>query len=132
MNTMTAAQRHAEAQRLAGLWSRISRQHLSSGQGCACGFGGGLILQGASFELDIIEFVVDEAKKHGHVDLERFVDAVSKRGPERYSLLDLLEAIGKTHSELEQQPSQLDFILTKIKDVLEGMDAAHSGRFACA
>jgi hypothetical protein len=129
--TMSAEQRHAESQRLAGLWSRISRQHLSSGQGCACGFGGGLILQGASFELDIIEFVVGEAKKNGHADVERFVDAVSKRGPDRYSLPDLLEAIGKTNSDLEQNHSQLDFILTRISNVLEAMDATHSQRFAC-
>ena len=129
--SISAEQRHLDAQRLAGLWSRISRQHLSSGQGCACGFGGGLILQGASFELDIVEFVVSEGKKHGHVDIGSFVDTVSKRGPDRYSLPDLLEAIGKTNSDLEKNDSLLDFILAKISDVLEAMDAAHSQRFAC-
>jgi hypothetical protein len=76
--SMSAEQRHMEAQRLAGLWSRISRQHLSSGQGCACGFGGGLILQGASFELDIIEFVLGEAQKHRHTEVASYVDRVSK------------------------------------------------------
>lgn len=129
--SMSAEQRHMEAQRLAGLWSRISRQHLSSGQGCACGFGGGLILQGASFELDIIEFVLGDAKKQGYTDVEPFVDAVSKRGPDRYSLPDLFDAIGKYDCALAREPEQLDFILAKIAGVLESMDEAHNRRFAC-
>ena len=129
MTIMSAEQRHAEGQRLAGLWSRISRQHLSSGQGCACGFGGGLILQGASFELDIIEFLIEDAKKLAYTEIEPFINAVSKRGPDRYSLPDLLSAIEKTDCTLAAP--QVDFILEKLAGIFSSMDDAHSRRFAC-
>ena len=131
MGIMSAEQRHTEAQRLAGLWSRISRQHLSSGQGCACGFGGGLILQGASFELDIIEFVLEDAKKQGFHQIGPFIDATCKRGPDRYSLPDLLDAVATPHASAQISAKELNFILTKLAMVLSSMDEAHNRRFAC-
>jgi len=131
MDIMSANQRCQEAQRLAGLWNRIYRQHLSSGQGCACGFGGGLILQGISFELDIVEFLLSDAQKQGHRGVEAFVDATCKKGPDRYSLPDLLQAVANPASAPQIVDNQLDFILTKLATVLSSMDEAHNRRFAC-
>lgn len=120
----------AEARDLAAVWRRISRQHLSSGQGCACGFGGGLMLQGAAFELDIVEFLIDDARKQGLGDLESFIDAASKRGPDSYNLAALLEALERGDPGLPA--AERSFAVEKLGRTLRSIDTAHSrGRFAC-
>ena len=131
MSVECTERRRKEAQRLAGLWNNISRQHLSSAQGCACGFGGGLILQGASFELDIIEFVLEDARTLGHANVEPFIDAVCKSGPDRYSLRALFGAISSDTCALTDKHYQLDFILSKSRRVLGSIGESHMQRFAC-
>jgi hypothetical protein len=79
-------ERRREARELAEMWSRIGRQHISAGQGCGCGFGG-LLLQGSDFELDIVEFLINDARKAGLTNIESFIDAAARRGPDRYSLV---------------------------------------------
>jgi hypothetical protein len=120
-----------EADEIGGIWRRISRQHLSSGQGCACGFGGGLMLQGADFELDIIEFVIDGAKQAGHTDVEAFIDATARRGGDKYSLPAFIEALGRTGAEALSASGRA-FAFQQLRKTLGSMDVAHSrSRFAC-
>lgn len=121
----------SRASELREIWNRISRQHMSagSGSGCGCGFGG-LILQAADFELDIVEFVISDAKGEGRLALPPYIDSVSKRGPERYSLLDLLSALDSGDGRLSDDDQA--FALTRLATTLSSIDAAHGkGRFAC-
>jgi hypothetical protein len=118
-----------KASDLTELWSRISRQHMSAGSGCGCGFGG-LILQAADFELDIVEFVIDDAKTDGRINLPLFIDSWSKRGPDRYSIVSLLKALENTENELSQDDRS--FALARLAKTLESIDSAHGkGRFSC-
>lgn len=119
----------SKARELTEIWNRISRQHMSAGSGCGCGFGG-LILQAADFELDIVEFVIDDARNDGRVALPPFIDAVSKRGPERYSIVALLKALEDSDGRLS--PDDQTFALARLATTLGSIDSAHGqGRFAC-
>jgi hypothetical protein len=123
-------QRRGEARDLASLWSRISRQHLSAGQGCSCGFGG-MMLQASDFELDIVEFVINDARKAGLSGVEVFIDSVAKRGADQYSLPALLDAIAKD-SPLQPGGEEVDFALGRLRTTLTSIEDAHnSARFVC-
>ena len=117
---------------LAEMWRRVSRQHLSSGQGCACGFGGGLMLQGAAFELDIVEFLIDDARKAGLGGVETFIDAVAKRGVDQYSLIALIDRLGRVDPAKSLTIIERAFAIDRLRTTLGSMDSAHTGgRFAC-
>lgn len=132
MMVVTPDDRRRHAQEIGEIWRRVSRQHLSSGQGCACGYGGGLMLQGAAFELDIVEFLVEDARKAGHGGLEAFIDAKAKRGPDLYNLSALIEALGATDETCLLAAESHEFALERLKKMLGSMDVAHKrGRFAC-
>ena len=119
----------ARARELSEIWNRISRQHMSAGSGCGCGFGG-LILQASDFELDIVEFVIDDAKQEGRAALPGFIDAVSKRGPDRYSVSALLQALPA--ADMPLGPDDLDFALARLATTLTAIESSHNkGRFAC-
>lgn len=126
----SSEQRRSEARDLASLWSRISRQHLSAGQGCSCGFGG-MMLMASDFELDIVEFVINDARKAGLSGVESFIDSVAKRGPDKYSLPALLEAIAKD-SPLQPDGAEVDFALGRLRTTLSSIESAHNdARFVC-
>lgn len=115
---------------LSEIWGRISRQHLSGGQGCGCSFGG-LMFQASDFELDIVEFVIGDALKAGLPGVETYIDAIAKRGPDRYSLPALLKALeeGDYRSAAE---AEVDFAIERLNTTLSNIEKAHSkGRFAC-
>lgn len=119
----------SKASELMEIWNRISRQHMSAGSGCGCGFGG-LILQAADFELDIVEFVIDDAKNDGRHDVPPFIDAVSKRGPDRYSIVALLTALDAGDGRISDGDQA--FALARLATSLTSIDSAHGkGRFAC-
>lgn len=119
----------SRASELTEIWNRISRQHMSAGSGCGCGFGG-LILQAADFELDIVEFVIDDAKSEGRPALPAFIDAVCKRGPDRYSILALLNGLDAGDDRISE--ADRSFALERLATTLSSIDAAHGkGRFAC-
>jgi len=126
------APRADAARELAALWQRISPQ-LVGAQGCACCFGG-MMLQASDFELDVIEFVIGDARKAKRPDVEAYIERVAKRGPHRYSLPGLLDAVaaageGAAAGDLD---FTLDFILARLRVTLTAIEAAHSGsRFAC-
>ena len=112
---------------LASLWSRVSRQHLAGGGGCGCGFGG-LVFQAADFELDIVEFLLHDAQKAGRTAIAPFIDASSKRGPDRYSLPALLDALAG--SSLPDDDT--NFAITRLRTTLASIEDAHrTSRFAC-
>lgn len=114
------------ARELAAMWRRIGSQHLSSMQGCSCGFGG-LMIQASDFEIDIVEFVIGDAHKAGLPDVEAYINAVSRRGEDRYSLLALLSEIEKPRNHTPAKPEELDFILTRLRTTLSSIEAAHNG-----
>jgi hypothetical protein len=127
---LSSEQRRGEARDLASLWGRISRQHLTAGQGCACGFGG-MMLQASDFELDIVEFVINDARKAGLSGVETFIDTVAKRGPDKYSLPALFDAIAKD-SPLQPGGGEVDFALGRLRTTLTSIENAHNtARFAC-
>lgn len=124
------AKRRMQARDLIEIWSRVSSQHMSGGQGCSCSFGG-LMFQASDFELDIIEFVIGEAQKVGLPETETYIDAIAKRGPDRYSLRALLKALeeGDFRSASE---AEINVVLTSLHTTLSAIERAHSkGRFAC-
>lgn len=119
----------SRASDLTEIWNRISRSHMSAGSGCGCGFGG-LILQAADFELDIVEFVIDDAKKDGRSALPSFIDAVCKHGPDRYSILALLNGLDTGDNRISEDDRS--FVLERLAKTLGSIDTAHGkGRFAC-
>ena len=124
-------ERGNQARELAEMWSRVSRQHLAAGAGCACGIGG-FFLQASDFELDIVEFVINDAGKEGRAGLEAFIDIVAGRGPDRYSLAALFDAIGRADHISTPSADDLQFALDRLRKTLSSMDSAHSrNRFVC-
>ena len=123
--------RAERARAVAEQWHRVGRQHLSAGQGCGCGFGG-LILQAADFELDIVEFLLRDAAKAGANRLAGFVAATAARGPDRTSLSALLAAIETTQDSELAGSGGLDFALDRLAATLGSIEASHrGGRFVC-
>jgi len=125
------ATRANDARELAEVWRRIGSQHLSASQGCACGFGG-LMIQTADFEIDIVEFVLGDAAKAGLAGVEPYIKAVAGRGEDRYSLAALLRDIEKPGNPASAKPEELDFILARLRTTLSSIEAAHRGPgFVC-
>ena len=123
--------RAGRARVLAEQWRRVGRQHLSAGQGCGCGFGG-LILQAADFELDIVEFLLRDAARAGATRLADFVVAAAARGPDRASLSALLTAIETAPDDELAGSGGLDFALDRLAATLGSIEASHrGGRFVC-
>lgn len=130
MLAFTGKDRRRQASDLAEIWGRVSRQHLSGGPGCGCSFGG-LMFQASDFELDIVEFVIGEARKAGLPKAELYIDEIAKRGPDRYSLPALLKAL-EDEDYRAAAPSEIDIVLTSLNTTLSAIEKAHSkGRFAC-
>lgn len=122
--------RRRQAADLRAIWGRISSQHLSGGQGCGCSFGG-LMLQASDFELDIVEFAITEARKAGQPGVETYVDAIAKRGPDRYSLPALLKALEEGDYRAASE-DEIAVTLDSLQTTLSAIEKAHSrSRFAC-
>jgi len=126
-----AETRRQQADELKAVWSRVSRQHLSAGTGCGCSFGG-LILQASDFELDIVEFLLHDAAKAEAVHIAAFVEHSAARGPDRYSLPALLEALATTEDTTMVESGDLDFALSRLSLTLTNIESAHrKSRFSC-
>jgi len=118
------------ARDLVEIWGRVASQHMTGGQGCSCSFGG-LSFQASDFELDIVEFVIGEAHKASLPKAEIYIDAIAKRGPDRYSLPALLKAL-ETGEYREASDAEIDVVLASLNITLSAIEKAHSiGRFAC-
>ncbi len=115
-----------EARDLRDLWSRVARRHLTGGQACSCGFGG-VMLQAADFETDIVEYLVDAVRRAGHEPAAALVERAAKRGT-GYSLSALLSSI----AEVPELPPGTDLLLERLRGTLSSMDEAHgASRFVC-
>jgi hypothetical protein len=131
MSSLDQTERRKQAQDLIEIWGRVSRQHMSAGMGCGCGFGG-LILQASDFELDIVEFLINDARKDGMTGLEAFVNAVARRGAESYSLSALLQAISNADGSSTVNARELEFAIERLGKTLSSIEQSHSkGRFIC-
>jgi hypothetical protein len=131
MSMLDPTERRRQAQDLAAMWSRISRQHLSASQGCACGFGG-VVLQASDFEIDIVEFLINDARKAGVSGVEPFVESVARRPGDRYSLTALFAGIADADSRASAEEVALMFALSRLRTSLSSIEAAHSrSRFSC-
>jgi hypothetical protein len=123
--------RQKQAHDLIETWGRVSRQHMSAGAGCGCGFGG-LILQASDFELDIVEFLINDARKDGMAGVETFVNAVARRGAESYSLSALLQAISDAEASATANADELEFAIERLGRTLSSIEQSHrKGRFIC-
>ena len=123
--------RSSQARELTEMWNRVSRQHLTAAAGCSCAMGG-LFLQASDFELDIVEFLINDARKDGRENVEPFVDAVAGRGPDRYSLAALFDAIARADHPATPPIEDLQFALDRLRKTISSMDTAHSqNRFVC-
>ena len=123
--------RNSQARELAEMWNRVSRQHVAASAGCSCGIGG-LFLQASDFELDIVAFLIHDARKEGRGSLEAFVDAVAGRGPDRYSLAALFDALACADHPATPSADNLQFALDRLRRTLSSMETAHSrNRFVC-
>jgi hypothetical protein len=129
MTTADFQGRREATREIGEMWRRVSRTHLTSGQGCACGFGGGLMLQGADFELDIVEFLIEDAMKAGYDALRIFINEAGRRGSKDYSLPALIEALGRDPLQGLTE-AEASFAIATLRKTLASMDGAHS-RFAC-
>ena len=119
------------ARELSVLWWRIGSQHLAAAQGCSCGFGG-VMIQAADFEIDIVEFLIGDARKSGMHGIERYIKAVAGRGDDCYSLPVLLDAIGEAGNDTRADPDEIEFILARLHVTLTSIEAAHNkSRFVC-
>ena len=118
------------ARDLAEMWERISGHYLSPDLGCSC-CAGGLVLQASDFELDIIEFLIRDARKAGLTSFESFLGAVARRG-EGYSLPRLIDAIAEGDYSAAGSRKELEFALARLRPILSSIEAAQNrGRFAC-
>lgn len=58
-------------------------------------------------------FVINDARKENLASLKAFIDAVAARGPDRYSLSDLLKAIGSADNPTTPSSADLQFALDR-------------------
>ena len=131
MSLLDPVGRRQQVDELKAVWSRLSRQHLSGGQGCGCSFGG-LILQASDFELDIVEFMLHDAATKGAVHVAPFVTSAAGRGPDRYSLRALFDALATTEDSALIQSGDLNFIIARLARILANIENAHrKSRFFC-
>jgi hypothetical protein len=89
------------------------------------------MFQASDFELDIVEFVIAGAEQAHLPGAVVFVDAVSRRGPDRYSLPALLKALAEGDHRAAT-PAEIDCVIERLNVTLSNIDRAHAkGRFAC-
>jgi hypothetical protein len=109
------------------LWSRLSRQHVSFGQGCVCGFGG-LTVSMSDFELDIVEFVMNDAVRAERQDVVAALQTERPGGPRIAELLAVLESLAVS----EAGTSTAAFISERVLRTLQSIEASHRRGFVCS
>ncbi|NDY92438.1 hypothetical protein [Ideonella livida] len=96
----TAAQAEAwqaDLNELAELWSRLAGQHVSLGSACACSVGG-VTLQLADFEQDIIDYAIGQAEQARRDDLAAWLQRHGREGAREdgaWRVSALLEALDR-------------------------------------
>jgi len=114
-----------EARELADIWSTQSRRHVSMGVACGCGMGG-LTLQLAAYEQDIVDYVLADAEKQGRADVIAFLDEHGREDDEApWRLLPLLAAIDEQAQAGSGDPEVRQFVLTRLGRTLRSFADMH-------
>lgn len=107
------------ARDLSELWSRLASRHVSLATACACGAGGvTLVLE--DFELDIFDYLKDNAERSGIAEVaEYFADVVveNSTGP----LIALFDAAAGDRLP----PTVLEWVLPKLDRTLTSFAELH-------
>lgn len=88
----------ARAQRLLGLWSALSVQHVALGSACACCIGA-VTLRLDDFELDIVDYLDDAGRRSGIDEVVDFFEGLKpgarpgQSPPPARPLVEMLERI---------------------------------------
>lgn len=111
------------AERLLGLWSELSMQHVALGASCACGIGG-ISLRLNDFELDIVGYLEDAGLRSGIADVAGFFEAMQQAGWPAQPLVRLLEDTRQEHL-----PGAVgEWLLPKVERTLRSFAELHGPR----
>ena len=108
------------ADTLLGLWSSLATRHVALGAACACGMGG-VSLQLADFELDIVGYLEDAGLRSGLPEVVAFFDALPQGGAQEQPLIRLLENVQQ--GRLPEAVS--DWLLPKVERTLRSFAELH-------
>jgi hypothetical protein len=108
------------ADTLLDLWSSLATRHVALGASCACGMGG-VSLQLADFELDIVGYLEDAGLRSGMPEIVAFFDALQRAGAQEQPLVRLLEDV-----QQGRLPAALsDWLLPKVERTLRSFAELH-------
>ncbi len=79
------------ADELLAIWQTSSARHLAFG-GCACGIDG-VVLRLDDFETDIVDYLLDEARRHERSDVADLIEREARRPDDAWSVGALLTAL---------------------------------------
>ena len=120
MNAAVADDLDQRADALLDLWSSLATRHVALGAACACGVGG-VSLQLADFELDIVGYLEDAGLRSGLPDVVAFFEALQQAGTQERPLVRLLEDIRQ--GRLADAIS--DWLLPKVERTLRSFAELH-------
>ncbi|MBL8302040.1 MAG: hypothetical protein JNM26_04630 [Ideonella sp.] len=131
---MDADERTGRADRLLGLWSALSVQHVALGSSCACGTGG-VSLRLDDFEIDIVDYLEDAGSRSGIPALVAFFEARRESGrPMQFGraaqrsrpLVDILERI----HEGRVDDTVAEWLLPRLERTIDSLAEQHGTRRA--
>lgn len=129
-----ADERTVRADRLLGLWSALSVQHVALGSSCACGTGG-VSLRLDDFEIDIVDYLEDAGSRSGIPALVAFFEARRESGrPMQFGraaqrsrpLVDILERI----HEGRVDDTVAEWLLPRLERTIDSLAEQHGTRRA--
>lgn len=129
-----ADERTGRADRLLGLWSALSVQHVALGSSCACGTGG-VSLRLDDFEIDIVDYLEDAGSRSGIPALVAFFEARRESGrPMQFGraaqrsrpLVDILERI----HEGRVDDTVAEWLLPRLERTIDSLAEQHGTRRA--
>lgn len=120
MSAVVADDVEQRADALLDLWSRLATRHVALGAACACGMGG-ISLQLADFELDIVGYLEDAGLRSDVPEVVAFFNASQQAGAQDQPLLRLLEEVRQ--GRLPDAAS--DWLLPKVERTLRSFAELH-------
>jgi hypothetical protein len=108
------------ADTLLDLWSSLATRHVALGAACACGVGG-VSLQLADFELDIVGYLEDAGLRSGVPEIVVFFETLQQHSAQEQPLVRLLEDV-----QQGRLPEALsDWLLPKVERTLRSFAELH-------
>lgn len=120
MSAVVADDAAQRADALLDLWSSLATRHVALGAACACGVGG-VSLQLADFELDIVGYLEDAGLRSGVAEVVAFFEALSQAEAANQPLVRLLEDVRQ--EKLPEAAS--DWLLPKVERTLRSFAELH-------